>query len=327
MQLDQLGAPSAQTSWDQTLSQRHRAGSHSAPIFAEKLDAAERVGRLRLSVPKLTPHVLPTPAYAKGSNMTASGPLLSPILPSQKNLWHSSPLDLEKPKKFTDEESSSYKHTLPLPPLTEGAAFPQADTQNGFDSQNVRRQSFSGPITSKSSLNMPHIPISSNDIPQSVSGLLTRGSVPQAPLLVNVSHNASPSLSTSPKLSELHELPRPPESFGFKPMRSVGNLGHSAPLVNRKREVSPTNSNPFRKPREGSPLPLPKLTVSRSFSILSSGEREAALHSGKLLGSAQILESTEGVASPPLTPISLLHLKSPNSGQIRGKPKLMASFP
>lgn len=320
MQLDQLGAPSAQTSWDKKLSQQHRAGSHSAPIFAEKFDAAERAREIRPSVPKLTTHVLPTPAYAKGSNMTTSGPLLSPVLHSQKNLWHSSPLDLEKPKKFTDEESSSYKHSLPLPPLTEGAALPQVDTQSGFDSQNIRRPSFSGPITSKSSLGMPHIPISSNDIPQSVSGLLSRGSVPQAPLLVNVSHNASPSLSTSPKVSELHELPRPPDTFGFKPMRSMGNLGHSEPLVNRKREVSPTNGNPFRKSREGSPLPLPKLTVSKSFSILSSGERESALHSGKLLGSTQILESSEGVDSPPLTPISLLHLKSPNSGQIRGKP-------
>ncbi|XP_057800478.1 uncharacterized protein At2g33490-like isoform X2 [Salvia miltiorrhiza] len=339
MELDQLGAPSAHTSWvkdvelqrsgsrnqwDQIPSQRPRAGSHSAPIYPEKFDAAERVREIRHALPKLTTYVLPTPADAKGSNTTTSGPLSSPKLPAgtSKNLWHSSPLDMEKPKKFTDdqlsahyilkpqivvEESSTYKHSLPLPPLTEEAAIPQVDTQSGFDAQKNLRQAFSGPIASKPSLNMTHIPISSNDTPQSVSGLISRASGPQSSLLVNVSHNASPALATSPTPSELHELPRPPDTFGSKPMRSIGTLGHSAPLV------SPTNKNPFRQLREGSALPLPQLTVSRSFSIPSSGQREAAFHSGKLLGSPR----SSGVASPPLTPISLLHMKSPNSGQIR----------
>ncbi|XP_047975262.1 uncharacterized protein At2g33490-like isoform X2 [Salvia hispanica] len=331
MELNKLDAPSAQTSqvkdvelqrgssrnqWDQlpSLSQRPRAGSHSAPLYPEKFDAAERLREIRHTLPELTTttttttYALPTPADAKVPTTSTSIPLSSPKLPagSSKNLWHSSPLDMGRPKKITDdqfsarkpqtvgEESSIYKHSLPLPPLAEGSAIPQVDSQTGLDAKKHTRQAFSGPITSKPSFNMP---ISSNDMPQSFSGLLSRPSGSQSPLLVNVTHNASPALETSPKITELHELPRPPDTFGSKPIQSIGALGHSAPLVNRKQEVSPTNRNPFRRPREGSPLPLPQLTVSRSFSIPSSGQR---------------------VASPPLTPISLLHLKSPNSGQIRG---------
>ncbi|KAL1547404.1 hypothetical protein AAHA92_23888 [Salvia divinorum] len=345
-ELNQLDAPSAQTSrvkdvdlqrsgsrnqWDQllSLSQQPRAGSHSAPLYPEKFDAAERLSEIRHALPELTTYALPTPADAKVPTTSTS------ILPagSSKNLWHSSPLDVGRPKKFTDdqfsarkpqtvaEESSIFKHSLPLPPLTEGAAIPHVDTQTGFDAKkHTTRQAFSAPITSKPSFGMPissnDTPISSNDTPQSFSGLLSHPPGSQSPLLVNVSHNASPALATSPNITELHELPRPPDTFGSKPIRSIETLGHSAPLVNRKQEVSPTNRNPFKQSREGSPLPLPQLTVSRSFSIPSSGQREAAFHSGKLLGSAQILDSS-GVASPPLTPISLLQMNSPNSGQIR----------
>ncbi|KAH6813808.1 hypothetical protein C2S51_022826 [Perilla frutescens var. frutescens] len=353
MELDQLGAPSAQISQgkdvelqtcgsknqgDQILNQWRRAGSHShsAPIYAEKFDAAERVREIRSAVPKLTTHVLPTPADAKGSNTSNSAPLSSPVLPvgSSKNLWHSSPLDIEKPKKFIDDllfarfpkahiaveenNNNNKKHSLPLPHVTEVAAILQVD------SQKIKRQAFSGPIASKSSLNVPHLPISSSELlPQSVPGLLSHVSGPHSPLFVNVPHNASPSLATSPKISELHELPRPPDTFGSNPKRSIGTLGHSAPLVNRNQEVSPTNRNPLRQSKEGSPLPLPRLTVSQSFSIAYSGQRDAALHSGKLLEFSQILESTEEIASPPLTPISLSHMRSPNSGQIRGESKLL----
>ncbi|KAL0344170.1 UNVERIFIED_CONTAM: hypothetical protein Sangu_1304400 [Sesamum angustifolium] len=281
MQLDQLGAPSAQTpkvkdvevhmgssksQGDEILSQRSRAGSHSAPIYPEKFDPSDRIREMRTAVQKLNTHVLPTPADAKGSVPSISG---------------------------------------------------------GFDTRKIKRQAFSGPLASKPSSNKPLLPtsgpISSTGAPQSVSGLLSRASGPQAPSLVNVSHNASPPLVSSPKISELHELPRPPDSFSSKPMRSVVALGHSAPLVNRNREVSPTNRNPSRQSKEGSPLPLPQLTVSRSFSIPSSSQRASALPSGKLLESSEIVQKAEEVASPPLTPISLSNMKPPNSGQIRGE--------
>ncbi|KAL0377257.1 UNVERIFIED_CONTAM: hypothetical protein Sradi_3031200 [Sesamum radiatum] len=355
-QLDQLSVPSAQTpkvkdievhmgssksQGDEILSQRSRAGSHSAPIYPEKFDPSDRIREMRTAVQKLNTHVLPTPADAKGSVPSSSAPQSSSILPveSSKNPWHSSPLNIEKPKKSIDdhlsarsfskaqtavEETGNNKHFLPLPrPLTEGAAVPQFDTQGGFDTRKIKRQAFSGPLASKPSSNKPLLPtsgpISSSGAPQSVSGLLPRASGPQAPSFVNVSHNASPPLVSSPKISELHELPRPPDSFSSKPMRSVVALGHSAPLVNRNREVSPTNRNPSRQSKEGSPLPLPQLTVSRSFSIPSSSQRASALQSGKLLDSSEIVQKAEEVASPPLTPISLSNMKPPNSGQIRGE--------
>lgn len=347
MQLDSLGALSAQTSktkdvevqinssrnqGDQILSQRHRAVSHSAPIYAEKFDPADRIREIRTAMPKLSTHVLPTPADAKGSIASTSTTLssTSTILPvgSSKNQWYSSPLDTEKQKKFIDdhlfpkseiafEENNSNKHFLPLPrPLTEAAAVPKVDTHSGFDTRKIKRQAFSGPLASKPLSNKP-IPTSgpiNAELPQSVSGSISRVSGP----LVRTSHNASPPLASSPKISELHELPRPPESFGSKPVIPTVALGHSAPLGNRNREVSPTNRNNLRQSREGSPLPLPQLTVSRSFSIPSSSQRAKALHSGKLSESSQILESRE-VASPPLTPLSLSTMKPPNSGQIRGK--------
>ncbi|PIN01796.1 hypothetical protein CDL12_25693 [Handroanthus impetiginosus] len=346
-ELDQLGAPSSQTSKMKTVevqinigrnqgdpipSQQRRAGSHSAPLYAEKFDPAERIGEMRMSVQKYNRHVLPTPDDAKGS-ITSSTPLSSATVPggSSKNLWHSSPLDIEKQKKFVDDrlaaqnfsksqisaEENSTKHFLPLPrPVTEGAPVLQFDTQGGSDSQKIKRQAFSGPLATKPSSNKPLVATSGRINSTEAPGSLSRVSGPHLPSSLNVSHNAPPPLVSSPKISELHELPRPPDSFGSRPMRSGGALGHSAPLVNRNREISPTNRNPLSS-KEGPSLPLPKLTVSRSFSIPSSRKRARALQSGKLLESSQIVQKTEEAPSLPLTPISLSNMKSPKSGQIR----------
>ncbi|XP_051141105.1 uncharacterized protein At2g33490-like isoform X4 [Andrographis paniculata] len=325
----------------QILSQQRRAGSHSAPIFAEKFDPADRNREVRSAVPKLNTHVLPTPADAKSSMASSSTPLANTAVPvgSSKNLWHSSPLDIGKQKKLMDdhllsarsssksqtvlEESNNDKHLFPLPrPLTEGAPLPQYDTHSGFESKKIKRQAFSGPLVSKSLSSKQLLPtsgpISSSEPPQAVSGLLSHASgPPQAPSVLNVPHSVSPPPVSSPKISELHELPRPPESFSAKPVRAT--LGHSAPLVNRIQEVSPTKrNNVLRQSKEGSPLPLPQLTVSRSFSIPSRSQREMVSHSSeKLLEPSQAVQNNTEVASPPLTPLTLSNMKSPISGQIR----------
>lgn len=319
------------------INQQRRAGSYSAPIYPEKFDPSERIRDMRTAVPKLNTHVLPTPADAKSS--MASTSLSSNIIPtgSSKNLWHSSPLDVGKQKKFVDdhllstrgssksltvsEESSSNKHLLPLPrPLTEGATVQQFEAQSGFETKKIKRQAFSGPLTSKSSSSKQLLhtsgPISSSEQPQPVSGVLPHASGPQAPPALSVPHNVSPPPVSSPKISELHELPRPPDSFNSKAIRSAITLGHSAPLINRNQEISPTKRNPLRQSKEGSPLPLPHLTVSRSFSISSSSHREMTSHSEKLSEPSQPGKNTE-VISPPLTPITLSNMKSPISGQIR----------
>ncbi|KAH6827681.1 hypothetical protein C2S53_005893 [Perilla frutescens var. hirtella] len=347
MELDHLGGPSSQTSQmknleaqisfgrnqgDVIFSEQRRAGSHSAPLHAsEKFDPGERIREMRSCVQKYSRHVLPTPGDAKGS-MNSSTPLSSTTISGgiSKNLWHSSPLDIEKQKKIVEDhisarnfsksqvsadDNSNKKHFLPLPPTV-----PLSDTRIGSDSQKIKRQAFSGPIVSKSSYNkQPLVPTSGPINSTEFSGLHGSMSGSQPPSSLNVSQNVPPPPVSSPKISELHELPRPPESFGSKPMHSAGAIGHSAPLVSRTREISPTNRNRFVSSKEGSPLPLPQLTVSRSFSIPSSSQRAATLHSGKAPESSQTVQRTDKVPSPPLTPISLSNMKSPNSGQIRGK--------
>ncbi|CAA2999864.1 Hypothetical predicted protein [Olea europaea subsp. europaea] len=309
---------------EQISSQQPRGGSHSAPIFAEKFDPAERIREMQITVPKLNTHVLPTPADAV-SSMTSSFTLLSNTASSSgsyKSPWNSSPLDAEKHRKFADDNLYAHKfpkseiavevktnnrHSLPLPrPLTEGVATPKPDIQSGSNPWKIERHAFSSPLASKSSSDKPILstsgPIGSTELPQAVSGSLSHVHVSQS-LSMNVSHGAS--LVASSKISELHELPRPPDSLGSKPVFSSGAVGHSAPLVNRNREASPTNRNTLWPSKEGPSLPLPQLTVPRSLSIPSISQRALALHAGTLLDSSQIEIKTEKVASPPLTPISL----------------------
>ncbi|CAI9752573.1 unnamed protein product [Fraxinus pennsylvanica] len=278
---------------EQISSQQPRGGSHSAPILAQKFDPAERIREMQITAPKINTHVLPTPADAM-SSITSSFSLLSSTATSVGST--------------KIKERANNRHSLPLPrPLTEGGTAPKSDIQSGSNAREIERHAFSSSLASKSSSNKPILstsgPIGSSELPQSVSGLLSRVPVSQLSLSVNVSHGAS--YVSSPRISELHELPRPPDSLGSKPMFSAGALGHSAPPVNRNREASPTNRNPLPSSKEGSSLPLPQLTVPRSLSIPSSGQRALALHAGKLLESSQIEIKTEKVASPPLTPISL----------------------
>lgn len=303
---------------DLILGQQFRAGSHSAPLYAEKFDSAEINREMKTSVQKLNRHVLPTPDDAK-SSITSSIPLSSTTVlgGSSKNIWHSSPLDIEKQNRYADEhlsarnfsksqvssaeENSGNKHFLPLPrPLTEAPTYSQSDTQSGFDTQKIRRlASFSGPLVSNPSSTKPLVPtsgpISFNEV--------DRASGVQRPSSVNVSHVAPPPLVSSPKVSELHSLPRPPDYLGSKVMPTAGVLRHSAPLVNRIRQASPTDRNYIVSSKKGTPLPLPHLTVSRSFSIPSSSQRAIVLDSGKPLESSQVVQKTE-VPSPPITPIS-----------------------
>ncbi|CAA0813156.1 Uncharacterized protein SHERM_13715 [Striga hermonthica] len=290
---------------DDMLSHRCQASSYSAPIYKEKIDLAERIKEMLSAMPKLNSntHVLPTPSDAKATALSGT---TTPSSRSPKNTWHSSPLDTEKQKKIINhnlpdpcvsenpktslDENIQNKHFLPVPcPLTEGA-----DERVGFDTTwRTKRQSFSDSLASKPSSNHHRFN--------------TGGS------------NASPQISSSPKINELHELPRPPDSCGPNLKLSVEALGHSAPLGNRNRLA---NWNPSSPSSEGSPLPLPHLTVSRTFSIRSSGQREVALPPGKLLQSSQVVQNmqiTSPPLSPPLSPLFLWNLRSPNHGQIRGK--------
>ncbi|KDP41820.1 hypothetical protein JCGZ_26838 [Jatropha curcas] len=328
-----------------------RPGSHSAPIFPErKPDPVERIRQMQSSGRKSNTYVLPTPADTKTAISSKTGGSIANTRPADisahtHNMWHSSPLEQKKHEKdpgdtqlseFTvlkaraaHKESNSISASIQLPlPLIEGSSLPQFDTHSASDNKKIKRQSFSGPITSKQWSTKPALsasgPISSNDIPQQVSGALSRVTIPQS-TSPKVSPTASPPLASSPRISELHELPRPPGILPSKPTKSLASIGHSAPLV-RNPEHYGTNKNPSTATNYASPLPIPPLVVPRSFSIPSSSQRAVSVHVSKSVESLPIPDKPEEVDSPPLTPISLANSRQASiisevihhSGQIRG---------
>lgn len=325
---------------EQVFTRQPRVVSHSAPIFAEKSDISDRIKQAQTSARKFHTYALPTPADAKSltsrtsvslqhsSTMNTSG--------GSNNPWHSSPLNMDKYSKFSDDNLSTdtlakgqstaqeikdHTFSTPLPPpLAEGTSLPQNDIQNGIDARKMRRLAFSGPLASKPSSSKPLLsasgPIGLAERPLLEPGLASGIPISQPPSTLDVSYSASPPLVSSPKISELHELPRPPGILASKPSSSTA-FGHSAPLVNRNQETSPTNQSPVLASNTGSPLPLPPLTIPRSFSIPSNNQRAMALHVAQLLESPQRKGKGDVMCSPPLTPLSLSNTS--NSGQIRGK--------
>ncbi|KAK4603188.1 hypothetical protein RGQ29_011946 [Quercus rubra] len=311
-----------------------RVGSHSAPIFAEKkFDPAEKIRNMQpSSTRKSNTYVLPTPIDARHSSSSRTSNSVPRSRPSgvTHNLWHSSPLEDKKHEKHsgngnlsgpgiskpqsTVKESDSNDTSTPLPPpLAEGLSLLQHDTFNASDTKKFKRQAFSGPLISKPGSTKPALsasgPIASTELPQLVSGMFSRLPIPQPSSSPKVSPSASPPLVSSPKISELHELPRPPGNFAPKPAKSPDLIGHSAPLSFRNQELSAMNKIPLEASSVASPLPTPPLVVPRSFSIPSSGQRAMAIHVAKFLGSPQVPHKAEEVASPPLTPLSLSNVK------------------
>ncbi|KAK4603189.1 hypothetical protein RGQ29_011946 [Quercus rubra] len=328
-----------------------RVGSHSAPIFAEKkFDPAEKIRNMQpSSTRKSNTYVLPTPIDARHSSSSRTSNSVPRSRPSgvTHNLWHSSPLEDKKHEKHsgngnlsgpgiskpqsTVKESDSNDTSTPLPPpLAEGLSLLQHDTFNASDTKKFKRQAFSGPLISKPGSTKPALsasgPIASTELPQLVSGMFSRLPIPQPSSSPKVSPSASPPLVSSPKISELHELPRPPGNFAPKPAKSPDLIGHSAPLSFRNQELSAMNKIPLEASSVASPLPTPPLVVPRSFSIPSSGQRAMAIHVAKFLGSPQVPHKAEEVASPPLTPLSLSNVKPASTvnevasqfGQIQG---------
>lgn len=328
----------------QTFHREPKTGSHSAPIFPEKkYDTAERIRQLRPSASrKFHTYVLPTPLDAKStiparlSNPAPSERRAS--MSSAHNLWYSSPLEPRKYEKDSRDDKllglssikaqsvlkesniNSVSNKLP-PPLAEGFSLPQYDPRTA-DTKKPRRNAYSGPIPSKSWSTKPSLsssgPITSMEHPGLVPGMLSRVPLPTSSP-PKVSPSASPPLLSSPKISELHELPRPP-TFGTSSTKMLPLVGHSAPL-GRSQDISMTNKTPLTPSNAASPLPMPPQTVPRSFSIPSSGQRAMALHVAKLLETDK--EKAEEAASPPLTPISLANTKPvlTNSEVVRTAPR------
>ncbi|KAF7819372.1 hydroxyproline-rich glycoprotein family protein [Senna tora] len=295
-----------------------RVSSYSAPIIAEKkFDPAEKVRQLLTSSStKSNAYVLPTPVDIRETSTaktSGSAPRISASGRSQ-NLWHSSPLDEKKNEKQFDDgklsESTVLRVHSGLKESNSDNTSTQIDVCNNSDTKKFQRQASSGPLISKP-LSVKHAlsagSMGSTEIPPLVSGVLSRLPMPQLSC-PKASPSPSPPLVSSPRINELHELPRPPNSQSIRPMKSY-QIGHSAPLALRNLEPSITNKFPSGASCTASPLPTPPLIVSRSFSIPSSGQRAMTLPVAKLLDAPKVPERTEEVASPPLTPISLSNIK------------------
>lgn len=298
-----------------------RAFSQSAPLFPEnKLDHTEKMRHLQPSLSrKFHSYVLPTPVDTNHSVSTGPGNTVPETvqtrLSGRWNLWHSSPLEPNNEKIMGDKKPAGptvinaqsvlresnnniASHQLP-PPLAGRMLSTGLDPLAAFDSKKLKRQAFSGPLTSKHSSSKP-VSVGSH---QMFSGPLLRNPIPQPPSVSppKVSPNASPTFMSSPKISELHELPRPPVGLTSKSARPL--VGHSAPLAPRAQMLS-TSSKPPLSPT-ASPLPTPPQIIPRSFSIPSRSPRVTELHVSKSHEVFPVPEKSEDVASPPLSPIAL----------------------
>lgn len=286
--------------------------SHSAPLFPEKKpDVSER---LRQANPSFNAYVLPTPNDSRYSKPVSQALNPRPTNHSAGNIWHSSPLEpIKSGKDGKDAESNSFYGRLPRPSTT--------DTHH-HQQQAAGRHAFSGPLRPSSTK-----PITMAD---SYSGAFCP--LPTPPVLQShphssssprVSPTASPPPASSPRLNELHELPRPPGHFAPPPRRakSPGLVGHSAPLTAWNQERSTvTVAVPSATNIVASPLPVPPLVVPRSYSIPSRNQRVV---------SQRLVERRDDiVASPPLTPMSLSRplpqaTVVAQTSQIRGVGKLI----
>ncbi|CAN6996354.1 unnamed protein product, partial [Brassica rapa subsp. trilocularis] len=272
-----------------------RIESQSAPLFFENrttLPSSDKLLRMRSSLTrKFSTYSLPTPAETtrspssitslRNNNMASS----TPAKAMTKQVWYSSPLDARGPAKLSSrpmaalkeqvlrESNKNISSRLP-PPLSDGLMYSRIGT--------LKRRSFSGPITSRP---LPNKPLAST--PRLYSGPIPRNPVSKLPKVSSSSPTASPTFVSTPKISELHELPRPPPSSYAKSSRA---FGYSAPLVSKSQLLSKPliSSSP-------SPLPTPPPAIIRSFSIPTSNLRAADLDISKT------------TPSPPLTPMSLTH--------------------
>ncbi|KAI3497594.1 hypothetical protein L1887_33001 [Cichorium endivia] len=127
------------------------------------------------------------------------------------NLWHSSPLEGMKYTQSVLKESNNNSKPTPLP--------------SSFSHKNTKRYAFSGPLAGS---------IQSNKSPLSASG-------PIGSSTTKVSSSLSgASFVSSPKISELHELPRPPAASVKPPIKA----GFSAPLASFKSQPMLSPSPP-----------------------------------------------------------------------------------
>ncbi|CAN0926546.1 Uncharacterized protein At2g33490, partial [Linum grandiflorum] len=290
--------------------------SQSAPLYAVRKSASvDKMEHLRPSfAKKFNSYVLPTPGDSKGTSSTLfSGPITPTFKGNGSGRWSQS--NFQEPKNheklLRDEKQTSQSvlrdsnnrapTTRLTPPLmADRLLLSRLDPVSGISDYNkkIKRQAFSGPIARKSWSSIP----SSLEKAQGLSGPLLQQQQTRIAQMQSssprVSPSNSPTILSSPRISELNELPRPPPSRNIRPW-SFGGVGHSAPLFPRAQMRSSATAT------AATPLPVPS-QVSRSLSIPSSGQR--SLDSVSPPPPPHATESPEKMVeeffSPPLTPIS-----------------------
>ncbi|XP_073031038.1 uncharacterized protein At2g33490-like isoform X3 [Primulina eburnea] len=294
-----------------------RGISKSAPLFpAKKFDQVERTQLRPSASRKFISYVLPTPDEAKSVASRKFDNEASQTREPTMNLWHSSPLEKNKYEKFGANEKlsgpiildthsvlkeSNNRKPSPLPPpLSEGLLFKQDDPSIASYAKKVKRQAFSGPLTDKPwTASGPNLsasgPIASSRYPPPFSGSLLRTPFPLPASTPKFSSRATPTFVSSPKISELHELPRPPSHLA--PKRTADRITHSGPIMSKRYELSNAR---LVTTSAASAHPMPPLTLPRSYSIPAGGSMEMALRVP--LEGSQNSKITD-VSSPPLTPV------------------------
>ncbi|KAJ8771916.1 hypothetical protein K2173_027093 [Erythroxylum novogranatense] len=313
-----------------------KGGSHSAPIIPDrKPNSAERFRQMQESAPwKSNTYALPTPIDVRitpSSRPSNSFSLtrLTDLSGSSHSFWHSSPSEQKKHEKDSgdsrlaglvvfkttaaERESNSSCGSTQIPtPLREGVLVSQLDARNTSDSNKTKQHSFPGPRIDKAYTTKPALsasgPIPSNEHFKHVSGIFSCSPVSQPTAPSEASPSTSPPFASSPRTSELQELPRPPRDLATKTTKSKASISQSAPLI-RNPEPFRTNKIPSSTTNLASRLPPPPLLVSQSFSVRSSSQRTMTTHASKLLESPKALSKAEEVESPPLTPIFLAKMK------------------
>ncbi|KAG4170319.1 hypothetical protein ERO13_A12G140600v2 [Gossypium hirsutum] len=285
-----------------------RTSSQSAPLLSEnKSDPYEKIQPL--SARKFSSYVLPTPVATESSiglgNLAPQSSKAS-LNEQSNNSWHSSPFEHKKHEMILGDEKFCGSAIINAQSFLRESNSPASSTRlpprvspTAAYSKKIKRQSFSGPLTSKP---WPTKTVSVEQ-PQLFSGSILRNPMPQRSASPKASPSASPTFISSPKISELHELPRPPASPAAKSSRPLGFVGYSGPLMPTGHGLSATNQ--LVMSRAASPLPQPPQVVTRSFSIPSSTHRVVSLTVSSPLETAISSGMSQDVASPPLTPISL----------------------
>ena len=243
----------------------------------------------RSATRKLNTYVLPTPNDVRATSQIVSGnptsgPLdsrgafPSPPHPSAEmgdlrdNKLHS-PARLSNAQSVLKESNINTAETRKLLPVGD-MALPGYHDLKTSDNKKVKRGSFSGPIASR--------PRSTENI--DVLSAAPRHSSAHQPIHVRVSPGNSPPPISSPKIKELHELPRPPVNSS-KHTAFPSLVAHSAPLVPNSASLVPKVQDHFRArqtpPSTASPLPTPPGPIARSFSIPSRGMRTSSISDSK----------------------------------------------